>query len=1630
MKRVLRYFLSLGFVLLFAITGKAQYFSENDTLFFNQAMSTIRSVGTEAANKAAYDFNEAWKSNFTNSHRDKIVSIAIQMEKKGYYAHPHFWYFFSYLAYANSQAHLDKASLTNLLDMNDQMVKTMNQEEYTNFLLGLNMFMARKILAYSNRVRITVDNGTYKFDVIDATSTEEAEEEESDEPYFPPPADEIQDENNADVEASTDAWGDSNDWASGRTLGSADNWGNDTDWGKDDDWGSTDSWGTTEADAPAAIMEDPKPQRTVIVGAKHNYLTEKQMRYNHPKVEGPVIDLLNNGMVIATPYDSLLIKEVSGYFLLKSRIFAGTKAVINWPRQNKQFAGAVVSLQEFQIKADRSDFWTPNASITMPSLDGPVAGVFTFSSIPRDSRTLSPQPTFTSNKSDVKLNFPGGKLKYTGGIKLSGDRLYGTSVSREPSLLQILDGKGNTVSIRSVEFVFEDSTVTCESGKLSILHGSDSLYHPSVNMKYDQQTEKLVLYRTKDFNVTPYQSTFFDMNLNVDLLKWDMKTDTIDLSILNGKDLIVATAESDKYFNQQRLNQLNGLYRFHPVLTSVHYAKKYGIREFSQEELVNEYDIELNQVKGAMRLLKQYGFAEYNADGGQVKLNDRAFHYYESSGKKADYDNLKIPSLEPDYANMTWNIKNGEILVRGVKKFYMTSDFKVRAEPDSNQVTILKGKDLRFGGMIAAGDFQYKGKDFNFVYDEFLIQMPNIDSIRIDIPVPDSLKAEGGPEKSSLSNHLNETSGTLYIDKPENKSGNDENFSYPYLSTDGESVVYFDGPEVLNGAYDKSVRFIVPPFEMDSTETREGGAISFVGKFNSGGIFPEFDETLSIMPDQSLGFEHQIPQEGYNLYGMPAKTYEKITLSNKGLRGGGEIDFITTKIYSDDFIYYPDSVISYGTGGQIEPGMVNGASYPDVALGPFNMYWLPRKDSMYLENVGEPFKLYNNTATLDGEVNVTSKGVFGSGQLETRGSRSNSNSLSFKENSYAARNAHFEVFSKSATNPAMLGDDVRLDFDLIKNKATIRPEVSGAAAVSFPYAQMKTSITNAVWDLEDSVVTMTKPDNIPLEDSYFYTTREELDSLAFFGTEAIYDINTYELQIKGIPYITVADAKIIPENNQTTILEYAELQPFNNARVIIDTLNGYHRLKDGNIKILSRNKFEGNAIYELAALGDTFDIVFDQFNLEEVRIGEKEKRLMTVSQGQVDQDQNLIIAPGFFYKGSVKMFAYKQALELEGAVKIALDRPGYDKWIEYKRTDEETAIKIDFEKALFDDKTPLIAGLHFDLRGRLYTTFIEERKAPSDEDFFYPKGLLGYDTAHNYFKIESPAKSQGDSYQGYTLTYNDETKDVIFEGKVNFFNTLTKDVSVNATVLGVGNADDNSYQADAFMTISAPGIESHLTIMANDIVDLATRLGFSPANDISLEMLYKLANMTNDAAAKKYETESLKDYVPYYDLSEELLKPLVISGVKLKWSEEHAAWYNTTKIGISNVMKTDVNSKFDGFMEFKKDVANNDIFNLFIQAAPGTWYFLSYQAGTLLLYSSNDRFNRSVSSKSNYGEAKPGEMVLIEGDVSETLKFVNDFREKYYNITTPYNLKVPGDVSFDQEEKEETIEKKDDGFGF
>jgi len=115
----------------------------------------------------------------------------------------------------------------------------------------------------------------------------------------------------------------------------------------------------------------------------------------------------------------------------------------------------------------------------------------------------------------------------------------------------------------------------------------------------------------------------------------------------------------------------------------------------------------------------------------------------------------------------------------------------------------------------------------------------------------------------------------------------------------------------------------------------------------------------------------------------------------------------------------------------------------------------------------------------------------------------------------------------------------------------------------------------------------------------------------------------------------------------------------------------------------------------------------------------------------------------------------------------------------------------------------------------------------------------------------------------------------------------------------------------------------------------------------------------------------------------------------------------------------------DGFLEIKKDDIDNDILNLFIQAAPGSWYYFNYQDNSLLVYSSNSEFNDEIKSNESSGKLKSGQLILVAGEETETLNFINTFRKVYLDIEVPFKLTYP--EGFD-EFLDASDDDDDDGF--
>ncbi|MDN5204398.1 hypothetical protein QQ008_23600 [Fulvivirgaceae bacterium BMA10] len=1574
-------------------------FSQNqkfkvDSTFSNEILEMLNRTKSEEAMAIASDFDQLWVSGGLNQNqKQKIVEIANKMYRKGFRPKPHFQNYIGTIVYALNTENIDEREFSNLLNVSTKVLDQLDNKEINNHFATLKDFFYRRALFYSSYNKLYIENDSYTIDYVETVVEEEPEALD-------------QDEGTA-IQEEDDGWFD--DW----------------DDESQDDWdGALED--TEEEDPEQAFAISDEPQ---------------------PIIEGPVIRFDQTDLVFVTPFDSAFLTGTQGSLMLKNSVFVGKKGKFDWLTAGLGRDSVYAEMNEYNFNTGKAKLSAERVKMTYTGkVERPVEGVFDFESRRHEGPEDARFPRFKSYESDVNVKFTNdGKLLYKGGFSLEGNKISSSSVYEGLASITIRKKGVKQFVSRSNRFILSDSLIEAKRANVTIYHGADSISHPAVQVRYNFKSDNLVVLKDEDnFKYTPYFASHFNIDITADIIRWDLNTDSLDIAILNARDQIPAYFESREYFNADRFKEMTGLYNFHPLLMVVGYSRKVNSSEFNVDDIVKFTRQNPKVVRSAMEYLRSHHFIDYSPFSGMIKVRRKAYHTALSKNGKKDFDNLLITSKATSKPNATFKIPKRELTIRGIDKFYISKLLDIYIIPDDREVTLLRNRDFRFNGKIFAGNFEYIGKEFTFRYDSFLFDLKKIDSIKFYLEE----KTEDGFVKKQVDNQLvsadsadagiaslgsmGKTSGTLYINKPNNKSARKLYPGYPYFDASNGAIVYFNGEDVLGGAYaDMSVYFILPPFKMDSLSSSDASTMSFDGTFVTSGLLPEFKEKLRIMPDNSLGFEHSIPPDGYDIYSSKGKVYNNLKLDKNGLRANGEIEYLTTTLQSEDFVFYVDSITTDGTSANIAPGQVGNASFPDISVENYRMKWLPMKDSMYIHNLDESFSLYNATASLYGFVNITPKGVLGGGQLFTRGSEAVSEKLAFGADYYSARNAKFEIKSDNPDKPALQGDDIRLNFNLVDNIAEISPEVEGVAALNFPYAQVKTSITNATWNLEDRTVMMEKPEDVDINSSYFYTTREELDSLAFNASSASYDINELRLNVSGIPFIKVADAKITPENGHMTILENFALETLRNATLEIDTLNGYHNLFDGNITILSRNKFEGDATYELISAADTFGIKFNSFELEVDEERRRGKRVQTVSRGTITEFENVLVSPGMKFKGLATMYASRPALELDGHVKLDIKKyKNYNTWIEYNRTPDSTALVIDYNNMVTESGEQPASGLHFESENsNLYATFMYERRGLGDEDFFVPGGMLSYNESDSTFKIEEPLKTTGSTYSGRSLTYNDYTSSVTFEGPLDF-TASTSRLDLVASGTGSGNVETGEFDINSFLVFNFEVADQALNSMALDMADIVDRLGLPEAHDDVTPLLYKASEIIGERAAKTYEDKSLEDYTPLVSISSNLIRTLVLSEVKLKWSKGENAFYNVMdgKIGVSNILRNDVNAKVDGFVEIRKpdiDEGSDEIVNIFLKIS-STWYYLGYSDNRLTLVSNNEEFNEIVNDRTNVAKAKLGEYVFIAGEISDAENFVNEFRKIYYDIDEPFELDRPVEVVADEEQPTDTTEETDD----
>lgn len=1541
-------------------------FAQTDGLGFQDSVRVVlENTKSIDASAIGASFGNAW-INLSPDQQLMVKKQAKLMKKRGYKIIPHFVNYYGVLTSALDVHKIDPTLLSEYLELAGKTIEKNNSNLVNIFFQQCRGFFAHHALTYEKFFKLYAADDEYSFEYLEPAPPDTTQN------YSPPPVDT-----------------------------------------------------TTAAAVPA--WQQPITQ---------------------PEVLGPAIIFKSVSLNFVTPYDSAFLKKTKGIYSLRDRIFVGEGGTFDWSPAGLGVDSVFYELKKYNFKTNQPAIKAEQGNLSYTGkLPTRVPGVFEFKSINHKNKKAATYPRFKSYLSNISITgLASDSLKYTGGFGLQGAAITSQNVNGDPATIEVSGNAEKKFKAQAFSFAFKDSIILANSARIVIYQGYDSITHPSMQMIYNFKKQSLFLSKDNtNLRKAPFASTYFGMDFTADDVRWNLKSDSLSLSIQGSGSIAPMVIESHDFYDPDDYETLRGQgFKFHPLAIVVNYATRANTQDFMVYDLVAG-NVTLESARMAMDFLAQKGAIQYDPRTGKIHVNDKSMHLIAAVRGKVDYDNLKIHSLIDTIANATINLKKNTMTVWGVEEFKVSDSLKVKVKPDSGAIQFLKDRDIKFRGTIEAGNFEITGKDFMFKYDSFYVNLKKIDSIRFYVTDKDGVRrrvnnAMKGADSTQavaggMNVNANQTSGTLYINHPDNKSGKIKYPHYPNLDASAGGVITFNKKDVLNGAYDQSIYFVVPPFKLDSLNDADPAAINFEGTFVSNGMFPTFRDKLHTMPDNSLGFTHDIPKSGYDLFGGPGKLYGNMRLDNQGIRANGRIDYLAATVQSDDFVFYQDSVLAKGTVGDIKEMQIGNVKFPHVSIANYQLKWFPKQDKFKLKNTKDPFSLYKNTATLNGVATVSKAGVTGSGWLNTRGSEVFSRDLAFNMDDFRARHARFDVKTGDPNKPALQGKDVRIEFDLAKNVATVSPEIEGVAAIDFPYAQFKTSITKAVWDLNTQKIQMTKAADVPIENSYFYTTRKELDSLSFNAEKAEYDIKKQQLKVSGIPYIIVADAKITPDHNEVLILENAKIGQLKNTVIVLDTLNGYHRLTEGVVDIVSRKEFSGYATYQYVnAANDTFAIKMTNFHLEAIEDETKTKKkrktnvkatMQTVASGAVDPTHLIHIAPRIYYKGDMVMFATRPALELKGFVKLDLKKiKNYDTWIAYDQSGDEKEIYLDFDHSVTEAGRKVAAGLHFGSDNSLYISFVFDKKDESDDDFFLPSGSLFFDKETGEFKIEDRQKAAGEKLSGKIFNYNEEKQEVKFEGEVNFFKNF-KDFSLRASAIGSGNLESNEIKLNSMLLLNMNIPTAAYQTMALKIQDVIKNEGANEALGDQAELLYKIANITDEKTAKDYETKSQQGYVSLATIPQ-LGVPVLFPNVNFKWSQAHKAFYSEGQIGVSNIGRTDINGAFEGFMEIRRNEDGTPVFHVFFKASPEAWYYYGYEDNRLMIHSSDPAFNDIIAKKTNAAKSKVGELTFIPGSDDETLAWINKFRLNYYKLEAPYDLTSGTEAAKKKEKKKDA--KEDDGF--
>ena len=1275
--------------------------------------------------------------------------------------------------------------------------------------------------------------------------------------------------------------------------------------------------------------------------------------------------------------DSIVLENTTGEYYPMRSLWEGRGAKVYWLRSNfskenvnATLANYKVSTNEYSYTADSVVFW--NADY----LNAPIKGTFKDALVRSTDKQELQYPQFVSYEKRLHLKNMLDGVRFVGGCEMIGARLIGVGTPDEPVLFSLKRKGKPFLSVQAERMAFSREFIGSTYAQVTIHLGQDSLYHRGLRFAYSDESKQLRLSPT-DLLVTqsPLYSSFHRMSMHFEELTWNVGADKMIFGPFRGSTSARASFESDNYFDIEEFDQRMDRDNEHPILSVANFTEKIGSRTFQVADYARYLGYSYDQVSHVLMYLAVEGFIQYDMSRARITVMQKLYDQISARGARRDYDVIRFSSaVGRDKANAVLDLNTSELDVYSVSHISVSDSQNVNIEPRGRFIKLGRNRTISFDGKVDVGMFTFMGKGMSFNYETFSIDLKEVDSASMRFQNNKKLTLEGKRARDRVVSYLQQMTGRVHIDKPDNKSGLSHNPEYPIFESTKPSFVYYDDKKIYNGVYErKNFYFEIPPFVFKNLNNFEPEDLVFGGTMYTDDIFAPFQDTLRLREDASLGFIHQTPVEGMTIYAGKGRFFNNIDLSNAGLKGDGKLKYLTSVTTSPEFKFFPDSTLAQSTAFDIT--RLDGAiGYPDTHGLVHPIRWLPRKDIFFAYKGETPFNMYEHQSDFIGDYTLQPVGLTGNGVVDMRKAHMTSQFFQFDSYKWLADTMAvkfyvpgqaIEAFTAGFLSGRMNyqtreGDFWRINASIYGKLTAIRYDTH-ADRVIWPMDldllrfQTKTQ-QDAVAKGTFRPVNMLDQDTIPVG-SIFYSVAQYEDSLYFMSRYATYNLRMPRLDADSVPYVLVADAVSYPHDGKLAIENEKRMLPLKEARLVANVFDRYHHIYDASLNLAGRFKYSGKGFIDYIDERDSAT----QLKLDSIYITPPHEGNATQAYGFATVDQNFKLSPRFHYEGKITVDANEPYYLYQGGVQPLYNCPDMRSTLlnfMSRLRPDSLMIPINFPQRDMNNKWLASGVVISNDSTHLYHSFVSPRFRVLDRDLVRPEGFMTFDRKRGRFVMADSIQFVSPDSVAQRLELDPQECRSFTDGILRMPFELNR-VKTHVTGRMLYDPTDSIHKFRAFMDFDF--------LFSREAMQLLMQALLTNPDLDEIDQTQENYTMGLRERLPKRVYERAKNQIELFGAVRELLPQLnatiSLADVQMRWDQTNYSYVSVGQIGIGSLMGERIGKKVNGFVELLKRNGGDKLV-IYIEPAPGVNYTFTYQGFTMYITSSNQDFMKIIKDTS------------------------------------------------------------------